>query len=82
ATRSIAADAGMGIDDLVQEIVLDNGKPKVDWISNNNLLGQLEIAIGDFLMDNIRDKYGLSLSFGDIDDIAGKSIEIAKLRYK
>ena len=81
-SRSIAADAGIGIDDLVQEIVLDNGKSKVDWQNKTNLIGQLEIAIGDFLMDNIRDKYGLSLSFGDIDDIAGKSIEIAKLRYK
>lgn len=81
-SRSIAADAGIGIDDLVQEIVLDNGKSKVDWQNKTNLIGQLEIAIGDFLMDNIRDKYGLSLSFGDIDDIAGKCIEIAKLRYK
>lgn len=80
--RSIAADAGIGIDDLVQSIVLDNGKPKVDWGNKSNLIGQLEISIGDFLMDDIRDKYGLKLTFGDIDDIAGKSIEIAKLRYK
>ncbi|MBN8684404.1 MAG: type I restriction endonuclease subunit R [Chitinophagales bacterium] len=80
--RAIASDAGLGIDDLVQAIVLDNGKPKVDWKHKSDLIGQLEIAIGDFLMDHIRDKYGLSLSFGDIDDIARKSIEIAKLRYK
>ena len=80
--RSIAADAGIGIDDLVQSIVLDNGKPKVDWGNKSNLIGQLEISIGDLLMDDIRDKYGLKLTFGDIDDIAGKSIEIAKLRYK
>lgn len=80
--RSIAADAGIGIDDLVQSIVLDNGKPKVDWGNKSNLIGQLEISIGDFLMDDIRDKYNLKLTFGDIDDIAGKSIEIAKLRYK
>lgn len=80
--RTIAADAGTGIDDLVQAIVLDNGKPKVDWKNKSDLIGQLEIAIGDFLMDHIRDKYNLNLSFGDIDDIAGKSIDIAKLRYK
>ena len=80
--RTIAADAGLGIDDLVQEIVLDNGKPRVDWQNKSNLIGKLEIAIGDFLMDNIRDKYELKLSFGDIDDISSKSIEVAKLRYK
>lgn len=80
--RSVAAEAGLGIDELVQEVVLDNGKPKVDWQNKSNLIGQLEIAIGDFLMDNIRDKYDIKLSFGDIDDIAAKSIEVAKLRYK
>ena len=80
--RSIAADAGLGMDDLVQEIVLDNGKPRVDWQNKSNLIGKLEIAIGDFLMDNIRDKYDLKLSFGDIDDLLTKSIEVAKLRYK
>lgn len=80
--RSIASNAGLGIDDLVQSIVLDNGQPKVDWKNKSDLIGQLEIAIGDFLMDHIRDQYGLKLTFGDIDDIASKSIEIAKLRYK
>ncbi len=79
--RNIAAEAGAGIDNIVQLLVLDNGKPKVDW-QRSNLIGQLEIAIGDFLMDNIRDQYGLDLSFGDIDDIASKCIEVAKLRYK
>lgn len=80
--RAIASNAGIGIDDLVQAIVLDNGKPRVDWKNKSDLIGQLEIAIGDYLMDHIRDKYDLNLSFGEIDDIAGKSIEIAKLRYK
>ena len=80
--RSVAADAGSGIDDLVQEIVLDNGKAKIDWQNKSNLIGQLEIAIGDFLMDEIRDKYGLKLSFGDIDEIVKSCIDVAKLRYK
>lgn len=80
--RSIAADAGIGIDDLVQENVLDAGQARVDWQNKSNLIGKLEIAIGDFLMDDIRDKYDIQLSFGEIDDIATKSIEVAKLRYK
>lgn len=80
--KSIAADAGLQIDELVQDIVLDGGKPRVDWQDKSDLVGQLEIAIGDYLMDDIRDKYDLKLSFGEIDDIAKKCIEVAKLRYK
>lgn len=81
-TRNISADAGLGIDNIIQEIILDNGKPKVDWQDKSDLIGKMEIAIGDFLIDEIRDKYQLSLSFGDIGDIAEKCIDIAKLRYR
>ncbi|RMG81244.1 MAG: type I restriction endonuclease subunit R, partial [Bacteroidetes bacterium] len=49
--RSAAVAAGTGIDDLIREIVLDDGAPKVDWQNKSNLTGRLEIAIGDFLMD-------------------------------
>lgn len=80
--RSIATDAGLGIDDLVQEIVIDNSQPKVDWHKKSNLIGKLEIAIGDFLMDEIRDKHDLKLSFGDIDELVKSCIDVAKLRYR
>jgi len=82
ANRDIAANAGIGIDDIIQASVLDNGIPKVDWQNKSDLIGQLEIAIGDFLMDEIRDKHNLALSFGEINDMAEKYIDIAKLRYR
>jgi len=80
--RVVAADAGLKVDDMIQEIVLDQGRPKVDWRNKTDLIGKLEIAIGDFLMDHVRDKYNLQLSFGEIDEMARKCIEVAKLRYK
>lgn len=81
-TRDLATEAGIRIDDLIQSIVIDKGQAKIDWQKKSNLIGQLEIAIGDFLLDDVRDKYGLKLSFADIDDIAHKCIDVAKLRYK
>ena len=44
--------------------------------------GKLKIDIGDYLIDEIRDKYSLQLSFNDLDEIANQCIEVAKLRYK
>lgn len=83
ATRkSIAADTGIGIDNIIQDHILDNGIAKVDWINKSNLIGQLEIALGDFIMDEIRDKYDINVTFGEISDMVEKYIEIAKLRYK
>ncbi|GJM35115.1 MAG: DEAD/DEAH box helicase [Saprospiraceae bacterium] len=80
--KEVAANAGLGIDDIIREQVLDNGTAKVDWQYKSDLIGQLEIAIGDFLMDEIRDKYDIQLSFGEINELAEKYITIAKLRYR
>ncbi|RMG42319.1 MAG: hypothetical protein D6732_01215, partial [Methanobacteriota archaeon] len=59
-----------------------NGKPKVDWQFRSDLIGKLQIDIGDFLIDEIRDKFDLNLSYDEIDDLSEKIIEIAKLRYQ
>ncbi len=80
--KEIATVAGMGMDNIIQETILDGGKPIVDWQLKSDLLGKLAIDIGDFLIDEIRDKFDLDLSFDEIDELAEKVIEIAKLRYK
>lgn len=80
--RSIAAQAGLGIDELVQKLVLHQGRPLIDWQSNSDLIGKLQIAIGDYLMDHLRDEHGLNWSFGEIDDIASKCIEVARRTYR
>ncbi len=80
--KEIATKAGLGIDDIIRETVLDNGKPKVDWQFRSDLIGKLQIDIGDFLIDEIRDKFDLNLSYDEIDDLSEKIIEIAKLRYQ
>lgn len=80
--REIAAFAGIGIDDIIRENVLDNGNAKIDWQNKSDLIGQIEIAIGDFLMDEVRDKYDIRLSFGEINELAERYIDIAKIRYR
>jgi len=80
--KSISADTGIGVDNIIRDHILDNGAAKVDWVNKSNLIGQLEIALGDFIMDEVRDKYDMDVSFGEISDMVEKYIEIAKLRYK
>lgn len=80
--RDIATEAALRIDDIIQGAVLDNNKPIIDWQYKTNITGKLQIDIGDFLIDEIRDKYNIDLSFGDLDAIAEKCIEVAKIRYK
>jgi type I restriction enzyme R subunit len=80
--REISTQAALNIDEMIQKAVLDNGKSIVDWQYRTNITGKLQIEIGDYLIDEVRDKYNISLSFGELDEIANKCIEVAKIRYK
>lgn len=80
--KEVATHAALQIDDLIQASVLENGKPIVDWQSKTNIRGKLIIEIGDYLIDEVRDKYNVDLSFKDMDKIAEDCIEVAKIRYK
>jgi type I restriction enzyme R subunit len=80
--KDISIDAALQIDDLIRTAVLDHDKPIIDWQQKKNISGKLLIEIGDYLIDEVRDKYNVSLTFGEMDQIAENCIEIAKLRYK
>lgn len=80
--KEVSTQTALKVDELVQEAVLDNGIPIVDWQVKSNITGKLLIEIGDYLIDEVRDKYSVELSFGEMDEIAKKYIDVAKTRYK
>lgn len=80
--KEISIQAALNIDETIKKAVLDNGKPIIDWQYKTNITGKLQIEIGDYLIDEVRDKYHIDLSFGEMDEIANKCIEVAKIRYK
>jgi type I restriction enzyme R subunit len=80
--KEISTQAALIIDEMIQQAVLDNGKPIIDWQYKTNITGKLQIDIGDYFIDEVRDKYNIDLSFSEMDEIANQCIEVAKLRYK
>ena len=80
--KEVATQTALQIDDLIQDSVLDKGKAIIDWQYKTNITGKLLIEIGDYLIDEVRDKYHLNLPFKDMDKIAEDCIEVAKIRYK
>lgn len=79
--NALCEDIALRIDDMIRGHVLDFGKPKIDWQFKSNITGRLFIDIGDFLIDEVRDKYGIELSFDEMDQMTESFIGIAKLRY-
>ncbi len=80
--KEISTQAALNVDEMIQKAVLDNGKSIIDWQYKTSITGKLQIEIGDYLIDEVRDKYNINLSFGELDEIANKCIEVAKIRYK
>ncbi len=80
--REISVQTALKVDELIKAAVLDQGKPIVDWQNKSSITGKLLIEIGDYLIDEVRDKYGVNLTFGEMDEIAKACIDVAKLRYK
>ena len=80
--KEIATQTALEIDGFIKLAVLDNGKPIIDWQYKTNITGKLQIEIGDYLIDEVRDKYNINISFGEMDEMANKCIEVAKIRYK
>ncbi len=80
--KEVSMQTALQIDDLIQQSVLDSGKPIIDWQFKTNITGKLLIDIGDYLIDEVRDKYNVDLSFKEMDKIADDCIDVAKIRYK
>jgi type I restriction enzyme R subunit len=78
----VSVQTALQIDTLIQQSVLDIGKPIIDWQFKTNITGKLLVEIGDYLIDEVRDKYNLNLSFTEMDKIAEDLMEVAKIRYK
>lgn len=78
ALKNTATDLAMATDDIIRKGL------KVDWQSPGNIDIQKKMIhqIGDYLIDEVRDKYGIALSFEEIDAIAGRIVDVAKIRYK
>lgn len=80
--KEVSIQTAIQIDNLIQTAVLDIDKPIIDWQYKTNITGKLLIDIGDYLIDEVRDKYNMVLSFKEMDKIADDCIEVAKIRYK
>jgi len=80
--KEVASQTAIQIDEFIQKSVFDDGKPIIDWQFKTNITGKLLIEIGDYLIDEVRDKYNVELSFEEMDKIAEDSLGVAKKRYK
>lgn len=79
---TMALDTAIAMDAIIRKHVTDQEKPIIDWAAKSNLIGQMKIELEDYLIDEVKRKYEIPLSFDDMDAIIDRSVEVAKLWFK
>ncbi len=77
--REMALATARAFDDIVRQTVIVEGSVLVDWQSKTDIIGKMKIRLEDELIDNIKRKYGVALSFDDMDIIIDGCVDVAKI---
>jgi type I restriction enzyme, R subunit len=75
--KVISAEIAITADDTILKL------KRIDWEKPGSDIPKKMIhVIGDYIIDEVKDKYELEISFVEIDTIAERIVDIAKIRYK
>ena len=69
-----SADAGIAIDDIINELKI------VNWINNSDIQNQMMNRIEDYLFE-LKDSQDFDLTFDDIDRLLELLLDIARVRH-
>ncbi|MCK9343931.1 MAG: HsdR family type I site-specific deoxyribonuclease, partial [Massilibacteroides sp.] len=74
--KQMALETALAFDAIIKPKII------VDWSTNSTLIGKMKIEMEDFLIDDIKRKYEIALTFDDMDDVIESCTKVAKLWYK
>ena len=74
--KQISANTALAIDEIIKSLI------KVNWQNEVDVPKKMIHLIGDYMIDEVRDKYNLEISFEEIDKLAESCVNVAKIRYK
>jgi len=73
-------DLSLVIDEVVKNNVFVAGKKIIDWISNGDIVGAINIQLGDKLYE-LHQKFDIATDWEKIDHLIEECVKVAKLKY-
>ncbi|MDM8269170.1 type I restriction endonuclease subunit R [Barnesiella viscericola] len=77
--KQLALDTARAFDNIMNRTLIVDGRVLVDWQQKADIIGRMKIALEDYLIDEVKRRYGLVFSFDDMDTIIDGCVEVAKL---
>ena len=77
--KQLALDTAWAFDGIINRTLIIDGQVLVDWQQKSDIIGRMKIRLEDYLIDEVKRKYGLAFSFDDMDVIIDGCVEVAKL---
>lgn len=78
----LALETANTIDSIIKRYVTDSEKTVVDWQNKGQLIGKIKIEIEDYLIDDVKRKYEIPMTFDDMDIIIDRCVDVAKLWFR
>ncbi len=73
-------ETSLMIDELIKKNIYVDGKQIIDWVSNDDISGAINIQLGDKLYE-LHQKFDLDTDWSKIEELIEEGIKIAKLKY-
>lgn len=80
--KNLALETAMTFDGIINRTLIVDGSVLVDWQQKSDIIGRMKIELEDYLIDDVKRKYGLDFSFDDMDTIIDGCVDVAKLWIK
>ncbi|WP_283637066.1 type I restriction endonuclease subunit R [Aquaticitalea lipolytica] len=74
-------EVSLAIDNTVKDHIYLNGNKMIEWHSNNDVTGKINIHLGDALYEILR-KFDLDTNWKKIDHLIEECMKVAILKYK
>ncbi|WP_290534226.1 MULTISPECIES: hypothetical protein [Alistipes] len=78
----IALDTANRIDAIIRQHILERETLIVDWPLKDRLVGMMKLDIEDYLIDEIKCKYNLAMTFDDMDAIIDRAVDVAQKWFR
>jgi len=77
----LSLDTALEIDRIIRAYIFDEDKLVIDWIHKGQIIGKMKLAMEDYLIDEVKRKHNMNITFENIDSITNRSVEVAKKRF-